>query len=203
MTWDVLNIIGTIAFAISGAIIAMEEDYDILGVFILGLATAFGGGLIRNILIDLPVSQVWQQDELIKIVLIVMTVIFFLPDGWIQFSRRWLNFFDAIGLSTFAIQGALYATDMELPLIAIVVAAVMTGSGGGVVRDLLAGRKPTVLRYDIYAVWAMIAGVVIGTGIVDQPWELYTLGAVIVILRMCSAIYNWKLPHRILQDYRS
>src|SRR6478609_7163532 len=61
MTWDVLSIIGTIAFAISGAFIAMEEEYDILGVYILGIVTAFGGGAIRNLLIGVPVSALWEQ----------------------------------------------------------------------------------------------------------------------------------------------
>lgn len=59
MAWEVLSIIGIVAFAISGAIVAMEEEYDILGVYILGIVTAFGGGAIRNLLIGLPVSALW------------------------------------------------------------------------------------------------------------------------------------------------
>ena len=62
MTWEVLTFIGTIAFAISGTIIAMEEEYDILGVYILGIVTAFGGGAIRNFLIGVPVSAFWDQS---------------------------------------------------------------------------------------------------------------------------------------------
>ena len=58
--WDILSIIGTIAFALSGAIVAMEEDFDILGLFILGFVTAFGGGAIRNLLIGLPISALWS-----------------------------------------------------------------------------------------------------------------------------------------------
>lgn len=67
MTWDVLSIIGTIAFAISGAIVAMEEEYDILGVYILGIVTAFGGGAIRNLLIGVPVSALWEQGVLFQV----------------------------------------------------------------------------------------------------------------------------------------
>ncbi|WP_349410657.1 trimeric intracellular cation channel family protein [Pseudalkalibacillus sp. SCS-8] len=199
MTWEVLNVIGTMAFAISGAIIAMEEDYDLLGVLILGLATAFGGGIIRNILIDVPMSTLWEQDILIKVTVLIIIVVFLIPDNWILFTKGWLNFFDAVGLSTFAIQGALYAYAAEHSLAPIIMAAVMTGTGGGIVRDLLAGRKPTVLRYDIYAAWAILAGVFIGTGIVDKPWELYVLCVVLITLRLFSARYRWKLPHRYLQ----
>ncbi|MGM7701323.1 trimeric intracellular cation channel family protein [Pseudalkalibacillus sp. Hm43] len=199
MTWEVLNVIGTLAFAISGAIIAMEEDYDLLGVLILGLATAFGGGIIRNILIDVPMSTLWQQDILIKVTVLVIVIVFIIPDGWIHWTRGWLNFFDAVGLSTFAIQGALYAYAAGHSLTAIIMAAVMTGTGGGIVRDLLAGRKPTVLRYDIYAAWAIIAGICIGTGFVSQAWELYALCIILITLRLFSARYRWKLPHRYLQ----
>ncbi|MGA9287124.1 MAG: TRIC cation channel family protein, partial [Anaerobacillus sp.] len=64
MTWEILNIIGTIAFAASGALVALEEEFDFLGVIVLGLATAFGGGIIRNLLIGVPVSSIWEQDVL-------------------------------------------------------------------------------------------------------------------------------------------
>lgn len=77
MTWDVLSIIGTIAFAISGAFIAMEEEYDILGVYILGIVTAFGGGAIRNLLIGVPVSALWEQGLFFQIALLSITATFY------------------------------------------------------------------------------------------------------------------------------
>ncbi|MGC5324738.1 trimeric intracellular cation channel family protein [Brevibacillus sp. SYSU BS000544] len=198
MSWEVFNIIGTIAFAISGAVVAMEEEYDILGVYVLGLVTAFGGGIIRNLLIGLPVSSIWGQGDLLKIALLAMTIVFLLPSRWIFRWKRWENLFDAIGLSAFAIQGALYATQMQHPLSAVMVAAMMTGIGGGIIRDILAGRKPTVLRAEIYAVWAMLAGLVIKLGWVnsDVPVQLYLLFGIIVILRLVSVHYNWRLPKR-------
>ncbi len=198
LSWEVFNIIGTIAFAVSGAIVAMEEEYDILGVYVLGLVTAFGGGIVRNLLIGVPVSSVWEQGILLKIALIAMTVVFLLPSSWIWRWKRWESFFDAIGLSAFAIQGALYATQMQHPLSAVMVAAMMTGIGGGIIRDILAGRKPLVLREEIYAVWAMLAGLVIQQGWVnnEQPVQLYILFALIVVFRMVSVHYQWKLPRR-------
>ncbi|RBW67713.1 trimeric intracellular cation channel family protein [Bacillus taeanensis] len=198
-TWDLLNIIGTIAFAISGAIVAMEEDYDLLGAFILGLATAFGGGVVRNLLIGVPVETLWQQDGLLKLAIIVIAIVFFMPNGWIKHWRRWGNFFDALGLAAFAIQGALYAADMNHPISAVMVAAVLTGSGGGVIRDVLARRKPTVLQAEIYAVWAMLAGLVIGLGIATDIWHFYALFIIVVALRMFSVMYNWHLPRRSLR----
>lgn len=76
MAWEVFSIIGTIAFAISGAIIAMEEEYDLFGVYILGIVTAFGGGAIRNLLIGLPVTTLWGQDMMFQIALAAITIFF-------------------------------------------------------------------------------------------------------------------------------
>ncbi|TDL34964.1 trimeric intracellular cation channel family protein [Jeotgalibacillus sp. S-D1] len=199
MTWEVLSVIGTVAFAVSGAIIAMEEEYDILGVYILGIVTAFGGGAIRNLLIGVPVSALWEQGMFFQIALLSITAVFLFPNNLLKHWRRWGNFFDAMGLSAFAIQGALYAVNMDHPMSAVIVAAVLTGSGGGIVRDLLAGRKPLVLRSEIYAVWAILAGFSVGLGIAADPWQLYVLFVLTTALRVCSYMYNWKLPFRKLE----
>jgi uncharacterized membrane protein YeiH len=198
MTWDVLSMIGTVAFAVSGAIVAMEEEYDILGVYILGIVTAFGGGAIRNLLIGVPVSALWDQGMFFQIALLAITAVFMFPSNLLKHWQRWGNLFDAIGLAAFAIQGAVYASNMNHPISAVIVAAVLTGSGGGIIRDLLAGRKPTVLKAEIYAVWAIIVGLVIGLKITTSSFELYTLFFIITALRVLSYTYGWKLPNRSL-----
>ena len=200
MAWDVLSIIGTIAFAVSGAIVAMEEEYDLFGVYLLGIVTAFGGGAIRNLLIGVPVSALWEQEMMFQIALIAITAVFLFPQNLLKHWNRWGNFFDAIGLSAFAIQGALFAVQLGLPISATVVAAVLTGSGGGIVRDVLAKRKPLVLRNEVYAVWAAATGLIIGIGIVKLDWALYTLFVITTILRVVSYSYNWRLPFRSLRN---
>lgn len=197
--FDIFSIIGTIAFAVSGAVVAMEEEYDILGIMVLGLATAFGGGVIRNVLIGVPVTTLWAQGPLIILAIVSIVVAFLLPLKWIRHWKRMEALFDAIGLSAFAIQGALYATHMKHPLSAVMVAAVMTGIGGGIIRDLLAGRKPLVLRDEIYAVWAMLAGAAVGLGWSQSNLELILLFGAVVILRMLSVYGGWKLPRRSLR----
>ncbi len=201
MTWEVLNVIGTLAFAASGAIVAMEEEYDILGVFVLGLVTAFGGGVVRNLLIGIPTTILWEQTPLIIATLLFITFLFLLPASWIGRWKRWGILLDAAGLSAFAIQGALYATEMHRPLIAITVAAMLTGIGGGMIRDVLAGRKPLVLRDEIYALWAALGGLSIGLGLVSttSPVQLYLLFALIIILRMVSFYFKLKLPRRSMK----
>jgi len=197
--FDIFSIIGTIAFAVSGAIVAMEEEYDILGVFVLGLVTAFGGGVIRNLLIGVPVTTLWSQGLLLKTAIIAIAIVFILPVTWIRHWRRSEAFFDAIGLSAFAVQGALYATQQNHTLAVVMVAAVMTGIGGGMIRDVLAGRKPLVLRDEIYAVWAMAAGAVIGLGWALRTGELLVLFGVVILFRMLSVHYKWRLPRRSLR----
>jgi uncharacterized membrane protein YeiH len=202
MTWDVLSMIGTIAFAVSGAIVAMEEEYDILGVYILGIVTAFGGGAIRNLLIGVPVSALWDQGIFFPIALIAITAVFMFPSNLLKHWQRWGNLFDAIGLAAFAIQGALYASNMNHPISAVIVAAVLTGSGGGIIRDLLAGRKPTVLKAEIYAVWAILVGFAVGLKITASPFELYSLFILITALRVLSYTYQWNLPNRRLKPLK-
>ncbi|WP_177245876.1 trimeric intracellular cation channel family protein [Paenibacillus sp. BC26] len=196
--FTVFSIIGTIAFAVSGAIVAMEEEYDILGVYVLGLVTAFGGGVIRNLLINVPITTIWTQGMLLKTAVIAMTIAFIMPVKWINRWKKSEAFFDAIGLSAFAIQGALYATG-KYPLSAVMVAAMLTGIGGGMIRDVLAGRKPLVLRDEIYAVWALAAGAAIGLGFFESPVELLILFVIVIIFRMLSVHYNWRLPRRSLK----
>ncbi|WP_281887321.1 trimeric intracellular cation channel family protein [Paenibacillus sp. YYML68] len=192
------SMIGTIAFAISGAVVAMEEEYDILGVFVLALVTAFGGGVVRNVLIGIPVTTLWGQGMYFKIALAAAFLVFIVPVVWIKKWKTWESLFDAIGLSAFAIQGALYAVQLKVPLSAVIVAAMLTGIGGGMIRDVLAGRKPLVLRDEIYAVWAMLSGLLIGLGWVQGSWQLLVLFAGIVVLRMLSVQLKWRLPRRAI-----
>lgn len=201
--FELLSIIGTVAFAMSGAFVAMEEEYDILGILVLGLVTAFGGGVVRNVLIGVPVTTLWGQGDLILLAIISVFVAFVLPLGWIKHWKRTETFFDAIGLSAFAVQGGIYATQMNHPLIAVIVAAALTGIGGGVIRDLLAGRKPLVLRDEIYAVWAMAAGAAIGLGVTNSTWKLLALFVIVVVFRMLSVYYKWRLPRRSLEEVSS
>ncbi|MDQ0214676.1 putative membrane protein YeiH [Oikeobacillus pervagus] len=199
MTWDILTIIGTIAFAISGAMVAMEEEYDIFGVYILGMITAFGGGAIRNLLIDVPVSALWSQGLFFQIALLSVTAAILFPNNLLKHWHVWGNFTDAVGLSAFAIQGALYATEMNHPLSAVIVAAVLTGSGGGLVRDVLAKRKPLILKDEIYGVWAALAGLILGLNLMNSPLYLLILFAIITSLRVLSYTFHWKLPSIKLQ----
>lgn len=201
LIWDLLNFIGTIAFAMSGAIIAMDEDYDILGFYVLGFTTAFGGGAFRNLLVGIPIENVWTQNYLFIVAFLAITLIFLIPHYLLKYWNKWGIFFDAIGLATFAVQGALYAVQNGAPLGAVIVAATLTGSGGGMIRDVFAGRKPMIFHAEIYALWAALGGLTIGLDFINGPWTTGLLIILIVVLRMLSVHYKWRLPRHSTTGY--
>lgn len=199
MVWDVLNVIGTLAFCISGALVAMEVKYDIMGIYILGLITAFGGGAVRNLMIGLPIVEVWQQTTLFVIALIAMTLFILLPKSFIFHLKEW-SVFDAIGLSAFAVQGAMYAQSMDMPLLAVMFSASITGAGGGIIRDVLAQKRPSVFTREVYLLWAIMAGFIIGMDWLTTDAQHYALFGIILLLRLVSQRYNWDLPIRTFSE---
>jgi uncharacterized membrane protein YeiH len=200
MEWDWLNIVGIVAFATSGAIVAMEEEYDILGVVFLGLATAFGGGVLRNVLLGQPVSALWTQEALLLTAVAATLVVFGLPKPWLTRWRPLEVIFDAFGLAAFSIQAAIVTTGLGFPLIAVMVAAFLTGTGGGIIRDVLAHRKPYVFQPGIvYGAWAMAASLAIYLGWPKQGWPIALLVVLVVALRLASFYGHWSLPYRPLR----
>ncbi|MGI8313534.1 trimeric intracellular cation channel family protein [Halobacillus mangrovi] len=198
MTWEILNILAVSAFAFSGAIVALNERYDIFGTFILGIATPFAGGIIRNIALDVPVVHVWEQGYLLYVAFGTIAIVYFFPKSWVMSWDRWNIYLDAIGLSAFALQGASFAIENEFPLGGIIFASILTGVGGGVTRDVLAQRRPMVLHQEIYAVWALLSGLLIGLGIIniESAWQTYFLFIAIILLRVLSYHLGWHLRFR-------
>lgn len=200
MTWEILNILAVGAFAFSGAIVALNERYDIFGTIILGIATPFAGGIVRNIALDVPVVHVWEQGYLLYVALGTIAVVYFFPKSWVMSWDRWNIYLDAIGLSAFALQGASFAIKNDFPIGGIIFAAILTGVGGGVTRDVLAQRRPMVLHQEIYAVWALMSGLLIGIGVVDiqSAWQTYALFLLVIACRVLSYHLGWHLRFRDL-----
>ena len=155
----VTSIIGTIAFSLSGAIVAIEEDFDLLGISVLGLVTAFGGGILRNLMLDLPMSVFWSQTNLFYVSFVTILIVYVFPTMSRSLKKMEI-ISDAIGLAAFSIQGALYGIETFNQLGPVIVAAILTGTGGGVIRDLLAGKKPSLLQAEVYGSWSILIAVV-------------------------------------------
>ena len=191
-----LDIIGTFAFAVSGALVASNEKYDLFGVIIIAFATAVGGGMLRDVLIDAhPIN--WIGDLNYIWTILAAVVFTFLFKSKIAPLSKTMFLFDTIGLGVFTLLGVQKGLDYELhPFIAIVmgmVSAVM----GGVTRDVLTNRVPLIFKKEIYASACLIGGLVyLVTVYFNFPYAIQfglTMGVVIVI-RLIAVKLKLELP---------
>ena len=183
---SIVDIIGTIAFAMSGALRAIEKEMDYYGIAVFGITTAVAGGTIRDILInkDLPVSLANPTYLIISILSAFLVILFY--KMIIRFNQI-LNIFDAVGLAAFTAIGSEVAVNngYTQPFI-IIVLAVMTGTGGGTLRDLFANEIPYVFHKEVYAVAAVIGAVffIITYQTVGNKVALYTAFIVTFLIRL-------------------
>lgn len=202
----VLEILGTIAFSISGAIEAMKKEMDMLGVMVLGLVTAVGGGILRDILMgELP--PLAFQNPRNALVAIGAAFAAFIVGAFLSMREKGINstvwnnsllVSDAIGLGAFTVLGIQYVQEQsgyDNPVLLIFV-GVVTGVGGGVMRDVFSGNVPFIFRKHVYAT-ASIAGAfaylcLAKTGYVEIA-SIMTL-LLVLVLRVLAARFEWNLP---------
>lgn len=199
----VVNLIGTVAFAASGAMIGLNKNMDIFGVCILGLTTAVGGGIIRDLILGLTPPMAFR-DPTSALVALAVSAVFFL-----RWARRLLMrspvlydqllfWMDALGLGAFTVMGVQIAMEhAQYPTYFLLVfVGVVTGVGGGVLRDLLAQEVPYIFIKHVYAS-ASLAGALLCA--LMWPWTgsvsamLSGIGAV-VLIRFLAAHFHWNLP---------
>lgn len=190
------SIIGTISFSLQGGLIAMEKKFDLFAVYLFGIITAFGGGALRYIILGESDYGLWNQDFPFTISLISITLIIIFPHIFVRSQRLWGNVLDAIGVISFAIQGSMVAVNMDLPVSAVVVAALLTATGGGLFRDILSQRRPILLGENIYGLWIFLVGFIIGMRWAPATLHLLIIFVVFTGLRILSYFYDWKIPYR-------
>ena len=192
----VLDLFGTVAFAITGAFKAIEKKFDVIGILVLATITGVAGGTIRDVILGrIPNSIV---DPTYVIVTIASgLVIFFL---YSRLKKHWNLFlkFDAIGLGVFTIIGATFAYNIfGLNFLAILLAGVLTAAGGGILRDIFVNQVPIVFVKEFY-LSASFIGIVIFSVILYFTNELYYATIVGIALtsslRLIAMKYNWNLP---------
>ncbi|AKC95636.1 trimeric intracellular cation channel family protein [Sneathia vaginalis] len=149
----IANLIGVIAFAASGVIKGMKHKLDILGIIVLAVMTAVGGGIIRDVLVN-KVPYVLTNTQDIVVATITAIVLFLFLKKYKNKKRSFfkeLLVMDAIGLSIFTIIGAKIAINANVSVLSVSIFATITGVGGGVIRDILVGEIPIILKEDVYA----------------------------------------------------
>ena len=192
----VLDLIGTAAFAASGAWVGVRKQMDLFGVLVLGVVTAVGGGTLRDLLLgDIPPFSL-KNESYIYIAIVVSLIVF---ANRIQFKtfEKPLLYFDAIGLGTFVVIGTTKALDFHLGLLGAVLMGVMTGTAGGVIRDLFANQVPLIFRREIYASACVAGGLLlvaletVGTA---RPVAALLSAGTVISVRLLAIHYNWALP---------
>ena len=156
---SLMEIVGTVAFAVTGALTAIEKDLDHYGIIFMGFMTAVGGGILRDMIIDdgLPATFVNPMYAILSIITSIVVIIFY---KHILHMDRLITLCDAIGLAAFSAIGCSVATVHGYDQYFIVITlALLTGTGGGMIRDVCAGNVPFVLEKEVYAV-ASIAGAI-------------------------------------------
>ncbi len=191
----IIEVIGTFAFAISGIRLAAAKQFDWFGAYTIGLVTAIGGGTLRDVLLDIPVF--WMQTPLYLYVTgLSLALVIIFRKTLVQFNRM-LFIFDAIGLALFVVIGIQKTLDAGLPMWVAIAMGTITGSFGGVLRDILINIEPLFFRKDIYATACIAGGIAF--------WIIRELGGndllqqlvcafVVIGLRVCAIRYNWALP---------
>ncbi|MGM9847899.1 MAG: trimeric intracellular cation channel family protein [Muribaculaceae bacterium] len=191
----IIEVIGTIAFAISGIRLAAAKEFDWFGAYTIGLVTAIGGGTLRDVLLDIPVF--WMQTPLYLLVTgLSLALVIIFRKALVRFNRT-LFIFDAIGLALFVVIGIQKTIDVGLPMWVAIAMGTITGSFGGVIRDILINIEPLFFRKDIYATACLAGGIafwiIMECGGSDTLQQI--MCAVVVIgLRICALKYNWALP---------
>ncbi|MDH3455067.1 MAG: trimeric intracellular cation channel family protein [Desulfuromonadales bacterium] len=192
----ILDLVGTAAFAASGAWVGVRKHMDLFGVLVLGVVTAVGGGTLRDLLLgDIPPFSL--NDENYIYIAITVSLIVFANRSKFAAVEKPLLYFDAIGLGTFVVIGATKALDFQLGWLGAVLMGVMTGTAGGVIRDVLANQVPLVLRREIYASACVAGGTLLvileqlGTA---RPVAALIAAGTVIVVRLLAIRYNWALP---------
>ena len=201
--WYMFDMIGTIAFAVSGALVGVARKMDIFGMAVLALATAIGGGIVRDVLLGYFPPNSLRNVVYVTVVLAVTVIVFLIYNSRYRKhamgprSRASYLLADALGLASFTVTGASAGFKLypELPIF-IVLLGTITAVGGGIIRDMLAQRIPSVLKEDVYALPSIIGGIVYYL-MVTSSWDsmaVYGAFTVVLVIRLLAIKYNWSLP---------
>lgn len=204
-----VEMIGTVAFACSGAMVAIKKNLDLLGVIVLGVTTAVGGGMLRDLMIGINPPTLFVNPAYVMMAFLSVMVLFLIVKyGRVSIEmmeslwyERVMNLMDAVGLGAFTVVGidsAVNAGFGEYRFLMIFL-GVITGVGGGILRDIMAGVTPAVLKKHVYAC-ASLAGALSYVGlmnVLDNDWDMILSALLVVVIRVLARHYKWNLPRAL------
>ncbi|MEG1802220.1 MAG: TRIC cation channel family protein [Lachnospiraceae bacterium] len=202
----IFEIIGTIAFASSGALVGIRKNMDLLGVNVLGITTAVGGGLLRDLILGIHPPKMFQNYAYVAFAILTSCILFlivyankrFISSQFIEQYERAMTLFDAVGLGVFTVIGINTAIELsfEHNTFLLLFVGVITGIGGGVLRDIMAGTTPFVFVKQIYASASILGAVayVILLNYIDDLPAMFISALIVFTTRMLAAYFKWNLP---------
>lgn len=201
------EMIGTVAFASSGALLGIRKNLDLFGVIVLGLCVAVGGGILRDIILGQTPPGAFSNPSYALVALATAVLLFFvvyvrqeiMNSRYLVIYEKVMNYCDAVGLGIFTVIGVYTAYSHGYRgKFFLIFLGMLTGIGGGIIRDVLADTMPFVLHKHIYAV-AALAGAAVCTVLIGQHlYPALGLGtAVIILIRILASRFKWDLPKPI------
>jgi uncharacterized membrane protein YeiH len=191
-----LDLVGIFVFGITGALVGVRKKLDVFGILVLALVTGLGGGFIRDVLLGATPPAALRDWRYLVVPVVAGLLTFFLHPG-IGRVERLVNIFDAAGLALFCVTGALKAIEYGLSPLPAALIGTISGIGGGVLRDILSGRVPVVLRSEIYATPAFLgAGIVVVAAALKYHalWVPIAAAATCFAIRLVAIRRGWNAP---------
>lgn len=193
----ILDILGTVAFAISGVLVALNKRMDAFGILIIAFVTAVGGGTLRDVLIgETPVS--WMKDMTFIYVVILSTIFAVIFRTKIDYLRTSLLLFDTIGIGLYTVVGVEKGISAELHPIICVFLGTVSACFGGVIRDILCNEIPIIFRKEVYATACILGGVTYFLVIklpIASNFVFIIAGAVVITVRLIAVRFKISLPN--------
>lgn len=191
----VIDILGVIAFSMSGVLSAVHKRMDIFGIFVIAFVTAIGGGTIRDILLDVPI--VWMQNMLYVSVILIAAVIAVIFRRKLNYVKHSLFLFDTIGISLYTILGVQKGIDAGLHPVICITLGTISACFGGVLRDILCNEIPVIFRKEIYATACILGGVfyfMLQYLPLKPDWIVIISGLIVFSVRLFAVVFKWSLP---------
>lgn len=193
----VLELVGIVAFAISGSMLAIRKDFDVVGIVLLAGITALGGGVLRDLVIGSTPAAFEHLDYLLLPGVVAGLAVFVHPT--LARVRRSVLVFDALGLAVFTVNGTLLASDAGLSTVPAAILGVTTGVGGGLLRDVIARDVPLIVRRDseIYAIPSALGALIVAFAHTHEVYSpvVGVLAAIAVFgLRATAMSTGWRAP---------
>ncbi len=190
-----IDVFGTIAFSISGVLTAMQKRMDAFGILIIAFVTAVGGGTLRDVLLDVPIS--WMHNMTYVYVIFISAIVAVMFRTKLNYVRKSLFLFDTIGIALYTIVGIGKGIQMGLHPIICVSLGTISACFGGVIRDILCNEIPVIFRKEIYATACIVGGIfyfLLSYLQMQTNWVIVISGLIVIIIRLFAVRFHLSLP---------